>query len=64
MGVTIHFKLRAPPRADKPRAKEIMTQLRECALRYGCAGRVDSTTPDIEVLENDRFSPQFGSRVL
>ena len=24
----------------------------------------DSTTPDIEVLENDRFSPQFGSRVL
>jgi sugar lactone lactonase YvrE len=38
---------------------------------YGVAvdstGRVyvaDSTTPDIEVLENDRFSPQFGFRVL
>ena len=45
MGVTIHFKLRAPPGTDKTRAKEIMTQLRECGLRYGCAGRVDAVPP-------------------
>jgi hypothetical protein len=45
MGVTIHFKLQAPPGTDEARAKEIMTQLRECALRYGCAGRVDAVPP-------------------
>src|SRR5208337_3117128 len=45
MGVTIHFKLRAPPGTDKARAKEIMTQLREEALRYGRAGRVDAVPP-------------------
>jgi hypothetical protein len=45
MGVTIHFKLRAPPGTDKARAKEIMTQLRERALGYGFAGRVDAVPP-------------------
>jgi hypothetical protein len=45
MGVTIHFKLQAPPGTDKARAKEIMTQLRERALRYGFAGRVDAVPP-------------------
>ena len=45
MGVTIHFNLRAPPGTDKARAKEIMTQLRECARRYGHAGRVDAVPP-------------------
>ena len=45
MGLTIHYKLQAPPGTDKARAKEIMTQLRECALRYGCAGRVDAVPP-------------------
>jgi hypothetical protein len=45
MGVTIQFSMRAPPGTDKARAKEIMTQLRERALRYGFAGRVDSVPP-------------------
>jgi len=45
MGVTIHYKLQAPPGTDKARAKEIMTQLREEALRYGRAGRVDAVPP-------------------
>jgi len=45
MGVTIYFKLRAPPGTDKRRAKEIMTELRECADRYGRAGRVDAVPP-------------------
>jgi hypothetical protein len=34
------------------------------SLKQGLKPCYDSTTPDIEVLENDRFSPQFGSRVL
>jgi hypothetical protein len=38
------------------------TTLNNCTLTGNSAS--DSTTPDIEVLENDRFSPQFGSRVL
>jgi len=45
MGVTIHYKLQAPPGTDKARARNIMTRLRECALRYGCAGRLDAVPP-------------------
>jgi hypothetical protein len=45
MGVTIHYKRRAPLGTDKAEAKEIMTQLREGALRYGMAGRVDAAPP-------------------
>lgn len=45
MGVTIHYKLRAPLGTDKARAREIVTQLRRRALRYRTAGRVDAVLP-------------------
>ena len=45
MGLTIHFKLRAPPETDKARAREIVAQLRRRALRYQTAGRVDAVLP-------------------
>lgn len=45
MGVTIHYKLQAPPETDKARAKGIVTQLRRRALRYRTAGRVDAVLP-------------------
>ena len=60
MGVTIHFKLQAPPGTDKARAKEIMTQLRERALRYGMAGRVDAVPP----LAEDSRALRWGRRWL
>ena len=41
MGVTIHFKLRAPPETDAGRAEEIVNELRRCAGRYWIEGRVD-----------------------
>ena len=56
MGLTIHFKLRAPPGTDKRRAKEIMTELRECADRYGRAGRVDAVPP----LREDAQALRYG----
>lgn len=52
---------------------DISTTAREAGIIFPVAitaglwaayGDAESTTPDIEVLENDRFSPQFGSRVL
>jgi hypothetical protein len=45
MGVTIHYKLQAPPETDKARAREIVTQLRRRALRYRTTGRVDAVLP-------------------
>jgi hypothetical protein len=38
--------------------------IRRCYEQATAGKTYESTTPDIEVLENDRFSPQFGSRVL
>jgi hypothetical protein len=51
MGVTIHYKLRAPPGTDKARAKKIVTQLRRRALRYRTDGRVDAV---LSLGEDDR----------
>lgn len=41
MGLTIHFKLRAPQGTDASRAEEIMTQLRKRASYEWIEGRVD-----------------------
>ncbi len=45
MGVTIHFKLAAPPETDRAQAREIVAQLRRGALRYRSAGRVEAVLP-------------------
>src|SRR5438309_830448 len=45
MGLTIHFKLAAPPGTDTARAKEIMRQLRRRAVRYAANGRVGKVFP-------------------
>src|SRR5205823_1261442 len=42
MGLTIHFKLAAPPDTDRAGAKDIIRQLRQRALRYASAGRADT----------------------
>ncbi len=44
MGITIHFKLAAPPGSDKAGAREIVQQLRRRALRYAATGRVKSVS--------------------
>jgi hypothetical protein len=66
MGVTIHFKLRAPPETELAEAKEIMTQIRQRALRYRSAERVDAVLPlreDAQALRKGRalrFFPEPG----
>ena len=56
MGLTIHFKLAAPAGTDRAGAKEIVRRLRQRALRYACAGRVDA----VLALDEDNQALRWG----
>lgn len=45
MGLTIHFKLRAPPETDAAQANELVRQLRRRAQGFQQRGRVDAVQP-------------------
>jgi len=45
MGLSIHFNLAAPPGTNRARAKEIVARLRQRAMRYKAAGRVEAVSP-------------------
>ena len=56
MGLTIHFKLAAPPETNAAQAREIVRRLRQRALRDRAAGRVDAVLP----LGEDTKALQWG----
>ena len=45
MGLTIHFKLVAPPETDAARAEELVRKLRRQALHFQRRGRFDKVYP-------------------
>jgi len=61
MGLTVHFKLAAPPDTNATRARELVRAMRRRAQGFKQRGRVDDVLPIGEDEEALRWAAQYKS---